>query len=92
MNERLHAIVRGKVQLVMYRDFTQRKASGLKLTGKVLNRPDGTVEIVAEGPQEKLEALIIKLRKGPILARVDAIDEVWHPATGEFTSFVIAYE
>ena len=43
MQERLEVIVSGRVQMVMFRDFVQRKASSLKLVGEVQNLPDGTV-------------------------------------------------
>jgi acylphosphatase len=89
--ERLEAIVSGRVQLVMFRDFTQRKASGLKLTGTVKNLEDGTVEVVAEGPREKLEKLVAKLHQGPLLAHVEHVSVSWSPATGEFKKFRIVY-
>jgi acylphosphatase len=92
MNERLFAIVSGRVQMVMYRDFTQRKASGLKLAGTVRNLSDGTVEVIAEGSREKLERLLEKLHHGPILAHVDAVNASWLPATGEFKKFTIRYD
>lgn len=39
----------GRVQGVFFRDFVQRKAKELNLSGWVENEPDGTVQIVAEG-------------------------------------------
>ncbi len=92
MNERLEAIVRGRVQLVMFRDFVQRKASSLRLTGFVRNLSDGTVRVVAEGLREPLMRLEQKLHKGPLLASVKGVDASWGPATGEFRSFKISYE
>ena len=91
MNERLEAIVSGRVQMVMYRDFVQRKASGLKLTGQVNNMPNGKVFVVAEGSREKLEKLIQKLRKGSLLSHVENVEIKWLPATNSFKSFVITY-
>jgi len=92
MNERLEAIVSGRVQLVMFRDFVQRKASALKLTGEVMNQKDGTVRVVAEGPKEKLETLQAKLHKGSLLSRVEHVTETWRPAENAFTKFSITYE
>ena len=91
MIERLEAIVSGKVQMVMFRDFVQRKASGLKLTGEVRNLQDGTVRVVAEGDHTKLEKLLFKLHHGPLLARVDSVSVSWLPATQEYKSFKISY-
>ncbi len=91
MHERLEARVSGRVQLVMYRDFAQRKARGLKLVGEVQNLPDGTVRVVAEGPREALDAYLAKLHKGPLLAHVETVEPLWLAATGEFTGFDIVY-
>lgn len=78
--------------MVMFRDFVQRKASGLKLTGEVQNLPDGTVRVVAEGERAKLEALVEKLQHGPLLANVSGVQSSFHPADGSFKSFSIRYE
>lgn len=92
MNERLEAIVRGRVQMVMYRDFVQRKASGLKLSGRVRNMPDGTVRVIAEGPRETLERLLTKLEHGSLLSRVSAVEPSWTRATGAYSNFKIDYD
>lgn len=89
--ERLEAIVSGRVQMVMFRDFTQRKASSLKLTGQVRNLSDGTVEVIAEGPRERLEQLLAKLNTGSMLAQVEGVNASWKPASGGFTDFRIAH-
>ena len=91
MTERLEAIVSGKVQMVMFRDFVQRKARGLKLMGEVRNLKDGTVRVVAEGDHTTLEKLLSKLNRGPLLARVDSVSASWLPATQEYKSFKISY-
>ena len=91
MIKRLEGYVFGRVQLVMFRDFTCRKARALKLTGTVKNLKDGSVFVVAEGEEEKLRTLLGKLKRGSILARVDKIEEKWLEATGEFSNFKIVY-
>ena len=45
----------GRVQMVMFRDSTQRQAKKLKLVGWVINEPDKTVKIVAEGKEKNLK-------------------------------------
>lgn len=87
----MEAIVSGRVQMVMYRDFAQRKARGLRLAGEVENLKDGTVRVVAEGPRDRLERYIIKLRKGPLLARVEDVTIAWHAASGTHAGFSIIY-
>lgn len=91
MHERLEAIVRGRVQMVMYRDFAQRKARGLRLAGEVQNLRDGTVRVVAEGPREALETYLAKLHAGPLLADVAGVEPAWLPATGSYAGFSIIY-
>ncbi|MBU2512563.1 acylphosphatase [bacterium] len=52
-----HIIVKGKVQGVFYRDYTQKKARSLGLKGSVRNRSDGSVEIYAQGNESQLKEL-----------------------------------
>lgn len=66
--------VHGKVQGVFYRGWAVEAARALGLDGWVRNRMDGTVEIVAAGPAEAVEALIARCRSGPPAARVDRVD------------------
>ena len=50
------------------------------------NRPDGSVEVVAEGPKAELENLVAWCRRGPPRAQVDRVEVEWGEATGEFWS------
>ena len=68
-------LVRGRVQGVNYRDYTQRSATALGLTGYVRNLDDGRVEAYACGPLDKLSDLAAALRKGPHLADVRGVEE-----------------
>lgn len=87
----LHAIVHGYVQGVSFRWHTRHRARILGLTGWVRNRPDGTVEVVAEGPRNALEELLAFLRVGPSLAHVERVDVEWLPATGAYHSFEVRF-
>jgi acylphosphatase len=87
--ERLSLHIRGRVQGVSYRASARATATGLGLTGWVRNRTDGGVTLVAEGPRAQLDELLAWCRKGPTLARVDAVEPDWAPATGEFERFEI---
>ena len=51
----LHARVHGRVQMVMYRDFAQRKARSRGITGWVKNLTDGAVEVLEKGQIPMLE-------------------------------------
>jgi acylphosphatase len=89
--EEFHAIVKGRVQMVMYRDFATRAAHKLGVAGRVRNLPDGTVEVVAQGERKNLETFIARLQKGPILARVDDVRVDWKTPHMAFDSFEILY-
>ncbi len=91
MIKRINLKVYGRVQMVMYRDATRRKANKLGLVGWVMNEKDRTVKIIAEGEKENLEKLIEWCYNGSILARVDKINIDWQEATGQFNKFKIEY-
>lgn len=88
-SERVQARVRGVVQGVGYRANTAARARQLGLQGWVRNCEDGSVELIAEGPRDRLDALIEWCRVGPQLARVESVDHEWSLARDEFTQFEI---
>jgi len=77
----------GRVQGVFYRGSTVDEASSLRLAGTVRNLPDGSVEVVATGPRERLERLIDWCRRGPPAAHVENVDVRWHAQPVRFASF-----
>jgi len=81
--------VRGVVQGVNYRWFTQRRASDLGLTGYVRNAADGSVQITIEGARELIEHLLDVLRVGPSAAVVESVQVEWHAPSGEFDRFEV---
>jgi acylphosphatase len=83
----LHAFVSGRVQGVGFRYFVQELAQQANLTGWVRNLWDGRVEIIAEGDRLVLEKFLSRVGRGPLSAKVDAIDTEWYPAEGQFTGF-----
>ena len=88
-NARIQLIVNGRVQGVYFRASTVQQARRLGLTGWVMNRRDGAVEIVAEGRSDRLEELIAWCRQGPPGARVDEVDLQRQDFRGEFSEFRI---
>jgi acylphosphatase len=70
-----HVVIRGRVQGVGYRAWTEYTARGHGLEGWVRNRRDGGVEAVFAGPPGTVAAMIEACRRGPPGARVDAIEE-----------------
>ena len=88
---RAYIRVYGRVQGVGYRFFTERHARRLGLKGYVRNLSDGSVEVVVEGDRVRIEELIERLRKGPLLAKVERIDVRWEKPKGEFFTFTILF-
>jgi len=88
---RAHLIIEGRVQGVWFRDSTRTEAIRLGLVGWVKNRFDGSVEVVAEGPREKVEQLTAWCHQGPPAARVTRVHEIKEDSTGEFNSFRITF-
>jgi acylphosphatase len=87
--QRLTAIIRGRVQGVYFRGSTQQEANRLDVTGWVANQWDGTVKVVAEGPDAALERLLRWLHHGPPHAHVEYVEASWTEGTGEFRGFQV---
>lgn len=88
---RLKARVDGVVQGVGFRYWTVRKAEELALTGTVRNNDDGSVAVVAEGPQAVVLEFRRWLRSPEAPGRVESVDEALTAATGEFSGFQVGY-
>ena len=91
MTGRAHIFVRGLVQGVYFRHYTEDTALRLGLTGWVRNLRDGRVEVLCEGPIERLEEMIEWCRSGPPAARVEEAQVSWEEYTGEFDTFTVRY-
>jgi len=83
-------IVSGKVQGVFFRDNTRKKATELGLTGYAKNLPDGSVEVAAEGKEEKINELIEFIKKGPGIAKVKDV-KANHREPENFKNFEIRH-
>lgn len=67
--------MRGRVQAVGFRFFVVDEARALGLSGWVRNGEDGrSVEVVAEGPEERLRQLEAALSRGPRAAQVERVE------------------
>ena len=65
--------IRGTVQGVGFRYWTEAVATNLGLTGWVRNRADGSVEAVFSGSPEAVEEMLERCRNGPPSAHVDDV-------------------
>lgn len=89
-NVRIEAYFSGHVHGVGFR-FTTIDIAGRfpEIGGFVRNLPDGRVEVIAEGPEERLIAFIAAVGEemGPYIRRVD---KKLIAAIGEFSGFRVA--
>ncbi len=81
--------IRGMVQGVGFRYFTQRICLQYHLTGWVRNLPNGDVEAVFEGRESEVRQVLEGCRRGPGGARVEEILIDWEDFRGEFSAFDI---
>ena len=79
---RLTAFVKGRVQGVGFRWWTRARALELGLRGSATNLDDGRVEVVAEGREADLRALLDLLQGGAAPGRVEFVAERWGTARG----------
>lgn len=67
--------IRGRVQGVGFRAWTEVTAIELGIQGWVRNRRDGSVEALLTGPEDVVRAMIELCRQGPPGAHVEAVDQ-----------------
>jgi acylphosphatase len=70
-----HVRIAGRVQGVGYRAWVADEADARNLEGWVRNCRDGSVEVLLAGPADVVSAMIASCRRGPSMARVDAVQE-----------------
>jgi acylphosphatase len=87
---RSHIFYSGAVQGVGFRYTAQRFARTLKVNGWVKNLPDGRVEMMAEGPRERIDNLIYKIDQhhGD---KIQNKDVDWINDSRGFNDFIITY-
>jgi acylphosphatase len=89
MKQRVHLYITGDVIGVGFRSWTSQQARNLKLVGWVRNLENRKVEVIAEGPREKLIEFLSLCNEGPEVSWVEKVDASWKDATGEFGEFMI---
>ena len=81
----------GHVQGIGFRYTTVHLAADLNVRGFVQNEMDGSVTVVAEGPEDVLLALVRRVKSSHLGHYIisDAIS--WSRPTGEFGDFSVRY-
>jgi acylphosphatase len=82
-----YCIVYGNVQGVAFRAFAKKEAAEFGVTGYAKNLENGTVEVVAQGPEDKLRLFAARLYVGTEDAEVESAEIQWGPITEPFTQF-----
>ncbi|MFH0926591.1 MAG: acylphosphatase [bacterium] len=84
-----HVLITGIVQGVSFRYSTHLQANTLGVNGWVKNLPDGRVEAVFEGDEDKVDKIVKWCHQGPTGAVVSNIKVNWQECSGEFKGFTI---
>ena len=88
---RSKVIVKGIVQGVNFRYYTQRQAIRYNVTGWVRNLPDGSVAALFEGEEQDVEAMVQWCHHGPPSAQVTELIVQPEEYQGESSSFAIKF-
>jgi len=89
--KRVRLRISGRVQGVYFRHHTNKEANRLGLKGFVRNLEDGSVEVIAEGPQDKINELVAWCRQGPPHAAVENVIVEYEEPKHEFEFFNVRY-
>lgn len=84
---RLTAWVHGRVQGVGFRWWTRSRALELGLTGFAANKPDGRVQVVAQGSRDACERLLDLLQGDTTPGSVTTVVADWSDAGEPITGF-----
>ena len=86
---RVHLTIKGYVQGVGFRFFTLQNGTQLRLNGWVRNKFNGNVEVLAEGSEKDLYALIQEIRRGPPSAEVQDVEIAWEEPKDDLPPFTV---
>jgi acylphosphatase len=87
----VHVFISGRVQGVAFRHYTMKTARSLNLGGWVRNLDDGRVEVLFEGDDAAVDAMLAWCWKGPASAHVTHVDVQEEPFSAQYEDFKIRY-
>lgn len=88
---RKHGIIRGRVQGVGFRYFSQGEAKSRGVSGWVRNQADGTVEFEAQGEAEALEGFLKAMAAGPPVGFVEDMQLEDRPEQNDERGFSVRF-
>lgn len=89
--ERREVHYRGQVQGVGFRFTARNIARRFQVTGFVMNLPDGTVKVVAEGTPDELDKFLAQVAR-EMKDYIQNVQVRALPATTEFQAFGIEHQ
>ena len=89
LGRRMTARFDGHVQGVGFRFTTVHLAADLNVRGFVQNEMDGSVTVVAEGPEDVLLALVRRVKSSSLGRYIVSEAIRWSAPTGEFRDFSV---
>lgn len=89
MLKQTHIFIKGDVIGVGFRAWTKIQAMHFGVTGWVRNN-DNSVEAVLQGEEDVVNQMILRLKKGPPVSKVESVKIVWETVSEKFTVFEIA--
>lgn len=91
MKRELNAIFNGLVQGVFFRSTVKKHADRLGLVGVVKNLDDGSVLVILQGSEKKIESFLENLKKSPGAARIESVEHSITEPKDSYKSFNIIY-
>jgi len=89
--QRVHVLIKGKVQGVFFRQALKVLAIKNNVYGWVRNLKDNHVEVLLEGDSNAVNLIVEWAHHGPANARVDEIKFNKEEFKNEFTTFEVLY-
>jgi len=81
----------GRVQGIGFRYTAEKLAQDRGLVGWVKNLPDGRVEILCEGPKDRIEFLLRDIQQSALGPHIKKTQCDWEKPTHEFKEFCIEF-
>lgn len=89
--ETYHITVKGRVQGVFFRKYTQSTAERLQIRGTVRNTPSGDVDIIARGDKNQVDRFIQWCWQGSPHSHVTDVIVSQIETEEEYTTFRVTY-
>ncbi len=88
-NQEIEIKLYGRVQGINFRSMIKKKCINLKITGRLMNRNDGSVDIICQSTRENIEKFIFWLQKNPGFSKVTRLAYSWKNPSEKIIGFTI---